>query len=160
MPQITDPTWLEVNGIPLATPAWRITDLSPLLDDGPVRGADLVMPLAEGARPYRRRRTVRVVTLPMDIFGDADIEGDPTPDAVQGAINNVIWLSGNLGIGEDAANDDGTVTAVWHLPNAAQLFAHVHVLGLLGTTDVAPGILRTTLDLSFPHGGFYAVVDS
>ena len=157
---VTDPTWLNVNGVDLATPAWRITDLSELLNEGPVRGGDLVMPLAEGARPYRRRRTVRTVTLPMDIYGGFDEDGVVISDPVQGAINHMIWLAQHLGIGDDATADDGTVEAVWTLPNASQLFAPVHVLGLLGTADIAPGLLRTTLDLSFPYGGFVEVIAS
>lgn len=161
MPQITDPTYLEVNGVPLATPAWRITDLSPLLDLGPFKGGNKSLPLATGGdRPYPRRKRTVTRTLPMDIFGDFDIEGEDESDPVQGVINHMIYLAQNLGAADDATNEDGTVEAVWHLPNSSLLFAHVHVEGLLGTTDVAPGVLRTTLDLSFPYGGFYEVVAS
>ncbi len=157
---VTDPTWLNVNGVDLATPAWRITDLSELLNEGPVRGGDLVMPLAEGVRPYRRRRTVRTVTLPMDIYGDFDQDGGVVADPVQGVISHMIFLAQNLGIGDDATAEDGTVDAIWTLPDDSQLFAPGHVIGLLGTVSVAPGLLRTTLDLSFPEGGFFEVVNS
>lgn len=157
---VTDPTWLTVNGVDLATHAWRITDLSDLLADGPVRGRDRVIPLNPGARPYRRRRTVRVASLPMDIYGHYEQDGTPISDPMQGVIDHMLWLSGNLGIGEDAAATDGTVDAVWHLPDGGTLHADVHVLSLDNVRDLGPGLLRCVLDLSFPTGGFVEVVAS
>jgi hypothetical protein len=157
MPVITRPTYIELNSIPLATPAWEVNDLSELLDVGRVRGSDVVMPGARGARPFRRRHTVVTRTLPMIVFGEKDIEGAAVADPVQGAINHMLYLADNLGIGIAGIDGDGTVDLIWHLPDATVLTAVVHVLGMIGTRDVAPGVLRTTIDLSFPDGGFVEV---
>lgn len=150
---VTETTWLTVNGVDLATHAWLITDLSDLLNDGRVRGSDRVMPHADGVRAFRRRRTARVATFPLMIWGGYDVDGVVQADPVQGAIDHMVYLSDNLGIGYDVG--DGTVPAVWHLPDGSTLEADVHVLGLIGTTDLGEeGVLRTTLDISIPSGRF------
>lgn len=150
---VTDCTWLEVNGIDLATHAWRITDLTELLGSR-VRGDDRLIPHVDGVRAFRRRRTARVITLPMLIFGRKDPDGVPIADPLQGAIDHMLYLDANLGIG--SATGDGTVPAIWHLPDGGTLEADVHVLGLIGTTDIAYGMFRTTLDISIPSGRFVA----
>lgn len=149
---VTRPTWLTVNSIDLATHAWEITDLSELLDTSGVRGGDEVMPGSHGLRPFPRWRTGRVITLPMVIYGQVDEDGAPIADPVTGAIEHVEYLATNLGHGNTVG--DGTVPAVWTLPDASTRTADVTVLGLFGTRDVAPGVLRTTLDLSIPSGRF------
>lgn len=150
---VTETTWLEVNGVDLATHAWLITDLSDLLNDR-VRGSDRVIPGVDGVRPFRRRRHVRVCTFPLMIWGQFAEDGVEQADPVQGVIDHMLYLSTNLGIARSVG--DGTVPAIWHLPDGGTLEADVHVLGLLGTTDVAPGVLKTTLDLSIPAGRFVA----
>lgn len=154
---VTDPTWLEVNGVDLATYAWRITDLSDLLADGPVRGRDRLLPLSPGVRGYPRRRTARVCSLPMDIYGHYTEDGEDIEDPMQGVIDHLLYLSANLGIGEDATADDGTVPAIWHLPDESTLGADVHVLSIDNIRDVGPGLLRCVLDISIPAGRFLEV---
>lgn len=152
MPVIVEDTWLEINSIPLATPAWLITDLSPLLDSASVRGQDRLLPGAAGVRPLLRRRTVTRLTFPVVIFGDVDQDGATIADPRMGMVTNKEYLETNLGIGLTV--DDGTVPAIWHRRNATTKTADVHVLGFHGSRTLGEFTLRTTLDISIPAGRF------
>lgn len=152
---ITRTYYLEINGIPLATPAWECPDLSPLLDDPQLRGADGILPYVNGGVPYRRRINPTVYTLALDVFGDQDHEGDPYDDAFEGLLTNFDYLKANLGLASETG--DGTVGAIFHRGDLDQLTAEVHFLGFKGSRTSGsgtPSLLRTTFDISVPVGRF------
>lgn len=152
MPVVIDSEYLEINGVPLATAAWRITDLSPLFDAPVVRGDDLLIPYLDGRKPKRRRVDARRMAFPLVIFGDYDSDGNATGDARVGLAANVDFLVGNLGFAIGAG--DGTVPAVWHRRDGSTRTADVHVIGPLEVAALGPTAVRGVLDLNVPAGRF------
>lgn len=152
MPTLTATEYLKVNGIPLATPAWRVDDLSPLMSENALRGDDRIIPGAAGVRAKRRRRTVTVLSFGLHVFGLYDQDGAIQADARQGLINNIAYLKANLGAASAIGN--GTVTAEWHQPSGAVKTASVHVLGPHDPHAQSPNWVHFMLDLSIPVGFF------
>lgn len=150
-PVITYTRYLEISGIPLATPAWKVIDLAPLLDGPDLRGADRLVPGAVGVRPYPRRATVSIRTLQMVIFGDRSLEGTPYANRRDGIDTNVAYLVDNL-LAPPGGN--GTRLAILHLQNGSMKSAYVHVLSPLRLGHIGPGAVRGALDLSIPSGKF------
>lgn len=154
--EITRDWYLEINSVPLACPAWEIPDLSPLLDSGTLRGADVIIPGVEGVVANRRRRTVHVVTLPLDVMGDLDVDGNPTPDPLTGTVSHLDYLGSQLGFASGV--DDGTVEAVFHRgDDLPALSTDVHFLGFKGSQKQGEFLVRTTFDISIPSGTWVEV---
>lgn len=151
--EITRTWYLEVNSVPLATPAWEIPDLSAILDDPALIGSDRQLPRVDGGRPYRRWITTTVFTFPLDVVGDRDWDDNPVAEADQFEQISVHldYLKANLGL---AAEGDGTVEAVYHRGDLPALYADVHFLGFKGSQTQGKRLLRTTFDLSIPSGRF------
>lgn len=144
-------TWyLELNSVPLATPAWEIPDLSTLLDSGTLRGGDIPIPGVDGVIANRRRRGVWVMTFPLDVMGDVDEDGDPVDDPNEGVNVHMAYLNGALGFADPTG--DGTVPAVFHRGDLPSWTADVHFLGLKGSQKQGEFLVRTTFDISVPAG--------
>lgn len=150
MPLITRAEYLEIDGIPLATPAWEITDLSPLWDAANQRGSDRLIPGADGVLPQPRRKTITVKSLPMIIMGDRDQEGDYAGEFARAQLReNVDYLIAN--VVDPPETSDGLRFAILHLPDGDEVSGHVHVSGLqLGM--LGPIGLRAILTVSMPDG--------
>jgi hypothetical protein len=149
MTVITRDWYLEINGVPLATPAWEIPDLSILLDSPSLRGSDVLLPLA-GFRGYRRRPSLTVLTFALDVQGDVDEDGAPTADGLTGVVEHMEYLTTALGYAE--ATGDGTVPAIFHRGSLPALGADVHFLGFKGSQKQGTFLVRTTFDISIPAG--------
>lgn len=148
---ITSDEWLEIDGIPLATPAWIITDLSELMNGPDVRGEDQIIPGAPGVKPLPRHVHVSLRSLPMVIYGGYDWEGNPYSDGHEGVETNLAYLVENLLLPPGTA--DGTRAAVLHLWNGDIRTGDVHVISPLRTaTELGPAGLRAILELSIPAG--------
>lgn len=143
--------YLELNAVPLATYAWEIPDLSPLLDSPAIRGSDRLLPQLPGVRPYPRVVTATIITLPLDVVGDVDEDGDPYTDVFEGLITNMAYLNANLGLAETG---DGTVPAVFYRGDLNSLTADVTFLGFKGTSTKGKNLIRTTFDISVPAGAW------
>jgi len=152
MPTITADEYLIVNGVPLATPAYRIDSLAPLHQGRDLRGEDRLIPGAVGVRARRRRATVTVLTFGLHVYGIFDKDGVAYADARQGLDDNTAYLNANLGAG--SATGDGTVPVIWHQPNATELSVNAHVLGPHDPEKMSPTWLHFMLDLSVPSGWF------
>lgn len=149
-------TWyLEINSVPLATHAWEIPDLSPLLDSGTLRGTDRLLPGAAGVRALPRRRTVTVLTFPLDVVGDVDDDGVAIADPNEGVNEHMAYLNANLGFA--SATGDGTVPAVFHRGDLPSWTADVHFLGFKGSQKLGEFLVRTTFDISIPAGAWEEV---
>lgn len=144
---ITRSTYLEINSVPLATPAWRILDLS-LLYGRAVRGEDRVMAGAAGARAYRRRRTLYSTTLPMLVEGRKDREGNVNGNIYSGLDTNIDYLLTNVVEPPSTA----TVAAVWHRVGGNKT-ADIHVEGF-EPQAWGNGWVRFSLDISIPSGAW------
>lgn len=151
MPVITRTEYLEINGVPLATPAWEIVDLSPLWEGAEVRGADRLLPGVIGVRPYRRRATVTVKALRMVIYGDKNLDGVVQADVRLGLWNNIAYLRTNVVDPTNVGN--GTRTAILRAPGGITRSGPVHVLSPLKLgADLGPTSVRAVLELSIPGG--------
>lgn len=144
---ITRSTYLEIASTPLATPAWRILDLSKLYGISK-RGADLVMPGASGVRPYERVITYRSVALPLLVEGAQSRTGTPYSNIYEGLDDNIDALMTAIIV--PPGTTAGTRAAVWHRATG-NLSADVHIEGL-EPEAWGKGWLRFSLELSVPAG--------
>ena len=142
---ITRSTYLEINSVPLATPAWRILDLS-RLHGLAVRGSDRVMPTTEGMRAYRRHLTTYTLSLPLLVEGRFDREGNANSNVYDGLDDNVDYLHTNVVLPPSTA----TVAATWHRAGGNKT-ANIHVEGF-EPQAWGNGWIRFNLDISVPAG--------
>jgi hypothetical protein len=142
---ITRSTYLEINSVPLATPAWRILDLS-RLHGLAVRGSDRIMPGANGMRAQRRRRTIYSQSLPLLVVGRYDREGNVLSNVYDGLDDNIDYLMTNVIEPPSTA----TVAAVWHRAGGNKSAA-IHVEGF-DPDGWGNGWIRFSLAISIPSG--------
>jgi len=140
---------LEINGVPLATPAWEASDLNSLLQGPDQRGSDRLLPGASGVRPYKRRATVSKRSVRLVIFGDYDREGVAYADPFAGLVANIDYL--RLNVSDPTGTGDGTRTAILRLSAVSAKTGSVHVEGL-ELSDDDPPTVRAVLMLSLPTG--------
>lgn len=143
---ITAAEWLDIGGYPFATPAARITDLTPLFSAPALRGTDVIMPGANGARPYPRLRGVTKITLPGVVFGDADREGTAHTDARAGLFLNLDAIHAEV---TALAAGDGTRVATWTRGDGTVWKTGLHVEGF-ECAALSPTTVRFRLSLSLP----------
>lgn len=152
MTVITRDEYLEVNSVPLSTPAWWITNLTPEMLSGPdMKGRDMDVPHAVGVYPNPRRVTVTVKQFQMVIVGTADKDGGTPANYRVGVLANIEYLRSNLGIG--LSTGDGTVPAIWHRWDATTTSADVHVTGF-HVAALNQRAVNAVLELSIPGGVF------
>lgn len=140
---------LEIDGVPLATPAWEAMDLHGLLQGADQRGSDRLLPGASGVRAYKRRPTVSKRPVRLVIFGDYDREGVAYADPFLGLVANIDYLRAN--VADPTGTGDGTRTAVLRLTALSSKTGPVHVEGL-ELSDDDPPTVRGVLMLSLPAG--------
>lgn len=149
--EITQDEYVELGGVPLATPAWEVTDLAPLWDTGEVRGDDRVVPYRRGVLPYRRSWGARIVELPLVIFGDASPEGVAAPPG-----RGQLWANRNLLVQAirplRIGTPDGTRTLTYHAPDGATYTSPASVIGNLRPQPKGPSAFAATLRLSLTAG--------
>jgi hypothetical protein len=146
---ITRTQYLEINSTPLATPAWRITDLSRLYGLE-TRGSDRILPGADGMLPYRRRVTSKIVGLPLLVSGAQDHEAGANSDIYEGLDDNIDYLIEHV-----ATPGASPYAAVWHRANGA-VEADVQIEGF-SPEAWGRGWVRFTLEISIPAGIFTPV---
>lgn len=152
MTVITRTEYLEVNTVPLSTPAWWITNLTPeMLSSSDVKGGDIDIPHATGSYPNPRRYAATVKQFQMVINGSSDKDGGTPANFRVGVNTNVDYLLANLGIA--STTGAGTVTAIWHRWDATTKTAAVTVLGL-HVADLSHRHVTAVLEISIPGGVF------
>lgn len=148
--EIVLPEYLEVNNVPLATPAWLFPNVSELWGDADYRGSDRTVPLLAGDLPYPRRIAATSYSIEGYIFGEADWEGTVYGSQRQGLELNLAYLRENVSAAIDTG--DGTVPAQLIKPTTTAE-ADVHC-GPLKTKGYAPTALKATLRIQIPAGCF------
>ncbi len=114
MPVILDnsPEYLEVNGVPLYTPAWIILNHTPLRLPPDTVGRN--RRLSRGrVVPMPKYATETVRSLRLHVFGSHDIDGNLYPDSRAGLDANIDFLMANVDTTLLTA-PPFTRTAVWH----------------------------------------------
>ncbi len=153
MTVITRNHYLEVNSVPLSTPAYWITNLEEqLLTAADLKGGDIDIPHVTGVLANPRRVTVTKKAFAMTIIGSVDRNNSVQSDQMAGLVANVEYLTSNLGIA--SASGDGTVTAIWHRSDSTTKSAAVTVLGLHCSKLTDRPMLSAVLEVSLPLGVF------
>lgn len=151
---ITAANYATVNSVPLDTYAWRVMagGYDAVLETPALRGRDLVMPGAQGVRPYPRYIDATTVSIGLVIDGKYDPDGAPKANPVTGMFQNRDYLEANLGIANDAADANrGTVAFTFVRAGLSTLTADVVVIGLRGWQTKGNGLALVRLDLVFPE---------
>lgn len=149
---ITSPEWLEIDGVPLSTPAWETTDASDLWGSANVRGEDLIIPGAAGVRPYPRRPTVTPATVELAVVGDTAPDGTALAEPRAGLAANCALLEAL--VGPNGVDADGTRLAVLHYAAggpATDRRGRVHVLRIRFARK-GPNLATAQMELSMPAG--------
>lgn len=143
---------LEIDGVPLSTPAWEHLDIQALYAGPVTRGENRVMPGAAGQRalPWRRDLTMRTLTLA--IFGDVTWEGVANDDAVDGLWANIAHLTTN--IVDTPPTPDCTRTAVIKRAGHTDLTATIQVRGFEILEAYGPSSVSASLDIALMAGRF------
>lgn len=144
-PLIVATEYVEVSSVPLATPAWRVVNVSELWQGPEVRGDDRLVPLVDGVVPYPRRPDVTVRTLRVHIFGDYDHEGNAHTDGRAGLWANIAYLRDN--VADPVTSGDGTRPIVVHLPDGDVTTGCLTANGI-GAASSPDGLERLYLDLT------------
>lgn len=150
MPIVTTRShYLSINGVSMATPAWDVLNLHVLWQMPAVRGTDLIIPGASGARPRRRWAQPTKYTLELIIHGNVNPDGTAYSDHFVGLQSNIAYLRTN--VADPVATESGTRTATLTMPDATVRSGHLHV----ETFEIAPisyKHVRATMDVSLPMG--------
>jgi hypothetical protein len=147
---ITATEYVAIDSIPLATPAWRVVNVSELWQAADQDGSDTIIPGANGARPNPRWRRPTERVLELHIFGEANREGTPYANARIGLWTNVVAL--RSGLVNPPGSSTGTRTCIVHLGDGSTtLTGPVHVTGLEWTPR-SPVWIVAALTLSIPAG--------
>lgn len=152
---VTALPYLEVNSVPLDTLGWRVvtSGYDDLHNTPGLRGEDVILPNAQGVRPYPRVIDTTVVSIPVLIIGDCDQDGTPYDDPEVGLLTNTDYLRDNLGLPPDADPDRGTVTVTFYRPDPLpDLTGDAIFLGLLGWGRVGTGEALAHVDLLLTAG--------
>jgi hypothetical protein len=149
---VTRTEYLEIASKPLSTPAYWLTDLTPLKGSADQRGFDRLLPGATGVVAYQRRITVTKVSLPIVIVGEFDNTGTANANPFDGLQDNIDYLLAN--VVDPTGTGDGTRAATWHLPDGSTTkTANVHV-ERLEVSPLGRASVQGALMLSIPAGRF------
>lgn len=112
---ITFPShYLEIDNVPLSTPAWEVLNLEDLESGPDVRGEPRLLPGAVGVRANRLRPTVTAHALNMYFFGMKDPEGNAFAEGHVGILANLARFRDDV---VSQPTSGITRTAVLHLPD-------------------------------------------
>lgn len=144
---------LEIDGVPLSTPAWEHLDIHTLYSAPDRRGENRVMPGANGRRalPWRHDETMRTITLA--IFGDKSWDGSLNADAVAGLWANVAHLQSF--VFANPLNAGSTREATIKRDGQTDLTATIQVRGFeIDDEPYSPSAIGASVDIALMSGGF------
>lgn len=145
--------WASIAGVNfnsgVTANAFRIRNLSALMDGPAVRGSDVIIPHKAGALPQIRRTTVTVKGLELIIFGSYDVTGAAAADRHVTLWDNIEYLRAN--VTDPTMSGDGTRAAVLYLPDGTIRSGDVHVLGL-ELSPISSYDTRAVMEVSIPSG--------
>lgn len=152
--EVNRPLWLEIDGVPLATPAWRcVNPLGAVRSGGRRNTGGLVIPRSTGRLARRMWQDASQLTLEVQVYGTKGMVGDPTSSVLQGVLDNLLFLDAN--IGALPATDDSTREAVLHMPDGTTTYSGpVQVEEFAWPDDVGdgPAMIPAALTLFIPAG--------
>lgn len=144
---------LEIDGIPMSTAAWEITDLSPLWDLAEVIGEDGVVPYRRGVVPFRRALAGKRVDLPLTVFGDFDSDGTPAAPGRGQLWTNRGELVRTVYRPRQINTATGDVLVRYYAPDGVNLSGPGKVVGGMAPQELGPSAFRGSLSLMLSEGG-------
>lgn len=149
---------IDLDGVPLSTPAWEINDLSPLWDLPEVIAHDLKVPYRRGVIPFRRPLAGKSVDLPFTIIGAVDPDGVAHPDPREGLqLNHEAFMAAIAP--PMVATITGTRVLTYHLPDGTTRTGPAALAGRLRPQPFGPGALRGSLALNLTDGGLRSTTE-
>jgi hypothetical protein len=149
----TFPHHLEIDGVPLSTPAWEALNIQALYGGPARRGENRVIPGASGRRALPRRDDETNRTISLAIFGFERWDGESYPDPVAGLWENLAHLRAN--VLNQPLTLNTTRTAVIHRPDAPDLTATIQVLGFeVDDEPYSPAAIHASMDITLISGSF------
>lgn len=152
MPVITHTHYVEINSVPLATPAWVVMDMSPLWDAPGLRGGDRRIPYEDGEQPLRRFLEPLRVVVPLLIRGDRDQDNAAYSNTMIGLQTNLDYLRSN--ILTPSTSDPGTWPIVLHMPDSTTRSSDCFVIPPLQIKPIGRNAFTGVLDILVPSGVF------
>lgn len=149
---LTSTEQLSIGGVPLNTTAWALENLQDLWSGPPTRGTDVVIPEAQGTRPYKRMIDAWRVTLNLAVWGDMRWDGVAHPDPRQGLWANLAHLRANAF--DPPGTGNGTRPLALILPDGTTLTASATVERFMVGSAINVFALRATADIVIPEGRF------
>lgn len=144
---------LEIDGVPLSTPAWEHLNIQALYSGANVRGENRLLPGAAGRRalPWRPDETMRTITLA--IFGTQSWDGSINADPVAGLWENVAHLQSF--VVDNPLNDGSTRTATIKRAGATDLTATIQVRAFeIDDEPYSPAAVAATMEIALMSGAF------
>lgn len=144
---------LEIDGVPLSTPAWEHLNIGSLYSGATVRGENRILPGAGGRRglPWRSDETTRTLTLA--IFGNRSWDGTVNADPVAGLWANVAHL--HTFVINNPLNSDSTRTAIIKRTGHPDLTALIQVRGFeIDDEPYSPADVAASIDIALLSGRF------
>ena len=157
--EVTRAEYVTIDGVPLATPAWEINDLSELWDVADVLGETQPVPYRRGVVPFRRAYGGKSVSFPLTVFGAEDPDGVAYLNARAGLAANRDLLVRDVLRPLQVESGDGTRTLVYHHPDGSTRSGPVLPAGGLRPTPIGPTAFAATLALVLVEGGLRSTVD-
>lgn len=147
--------YVTIDGFPLSTPGWRVTDHSSLFDTPDLIGGDLAVPYRRGVLPFRRIAGSKTVELPFIVFGKADGDGAPAVDqAAQMWANRASILTAIGPLHIATATGDRMIT--FHAPDGVTYSGPGKVVGRIDPRHMTPHALKGSIILQLSEGGLRA----
>lgn len=143
-PLVTASEYVKVGDYPLATPAGRLTDLSPLWSIA-TRGRNVLIPGQAGVIGTPRRRTETTIALPGVVFGDLKNDGTPHIGTRAGLTENLDELIGQ--VVEPVTTGDGARTWTWYRGNGSTVTCRVQT-DRFEIRSIGPTAIRYTLTVT------------
>lgn len=144
---------LLVGGLSLNTPAWDVTNYTPLWFQHAVRGDNLTLPSTQGRRAYPLALHEGNYSLVIYVTGVVDQFGTPFPDPWHGLRHNLdtLWTY----VCSPVLTGDGTRACVLEVPGGANRNADVQFEPLLPIGETSdPQLATFALNMRIPAGRF------
>lgn len=143
---------VEIDGVPLSTPAWEHLDIQALYSGPGVRGDNRVMPGAIGRRALPKRADETTRTLTLAIFGFERWDGTVNADPIAGLWENIGHL---MAFVIDApTTPDSTRLAKIVRGTEPELTARIQVLGFEVAEAYSPAAISASMDIALITGSF------
>lgn len=141
--------YLEVDGLPLDTHAWRTIERSSLYDPPDLRGSGVELSQRRGEEARAPIEQARSVRLRMAVFGTQDSDGNAHADSRMGLQANLDELKTKL---RPRLSGDGTMRAVHRMPDGSTREARCHLNGRLRAEPSGATAMRAVVRLLLPEG--------